>query len=230
MHRARQNSKRTAAGSLKALLALASAALLPLATAQGSGTRAQLHGDPAEPLGSGEYRRHLQHPQRTLMARVSSASTSPVLNPDGTITGRESPTPTPMVPNGAFQHPAASPSARFPPSLDHHDRQRLTTRCSPPQGATTQINVIGTLADGTAAELQRRPRHHLPGRRTPRIATISSTGQLTAVGAGLVTVTARNDGLVSHHHRQHQRPHRHRRRRHARRLGDRARPEPLRPN
>jgi protocatechuate 3,4-dioxygenase beta subunit len=192
MHSAARNSRRTAAGSLKALLALACAALLPLVTAQGQGLgpnctatllnhSVQVNADgtfniPNVPYGPGLFRIHVV-----------------CTNSDGTTTGGES-DPQAIVPNGAFQIPIIAIGA-IPPSAiaitATPDSALLSTA-----GATTQINVIATLADGTAQNYTTDPGTTYQS-SNPAIATVSPAGLLTAIGAGVVTITVRNDGLVA---------------------------------
>ena len=115
-------------------------------------------------------------------------------NSDGTTTGGES-DPMAIVPNGAFSVPLITLGASIPPVLTTiavaPDSALLNT-----VGATTQINVIGTFADGTHG-------NESAGAATtyqvsnPAIASVSSTGLLTALGAGVVTITVRDDGLVA---------------------------------
>jgi hypothetical protein len=113
-------------------------------------------------------------------------------NSDGTTSGGES-DPMAIVPNGAFSVPLITIGA-IQPSL-------TTITVSPDSallntvGATDQINVIGTLADGTHQNYSGDAGTTYQV-SNPAIASVSSTGLLTALGAGVVTITVRNDGLV----------------------------------
>ncbi len=193
MSSAKRNSKRLATAGVRALFALVCAALPslePAARAQGLGSNCtatllnhsvQVNSDgtfniPNIPYGPGLFRIHVT-----------------CLNPDGTITGAAS-DPSALVPNGAFSIPLLAvgpvPTALVTMTANA-DSSLLTTA-----GATTQINVIATLADGTLQNYSADPGTTYQV-SNPALATITSTGLLTAVGAGLVTITARNDGLVA---------------------------------
>ncbi len=113
-------------------------------------------------------------------------------NADGTTSGGQS-DPEVMIPNGDFQVPLITVGA-IPAALTtmkvNADTALLTTL-----GATTQINVIGTYADGSFHNISDDPGTTYV-LSNGALASISPTGLLTATGAGLVTITARNDGLV----------------------------------
>lgn len=114
-------------------------------------------------------------------------------NPDGTTSGGQS-DPLALTPNGASLIPLVDVGP-VPATLTRitaaADNTALTTI-----GATTQINVIGTYADGTLDNFSADPGTTYTV-SNPAIATVNASGLLTAVGAGTVTITARNDGLVA---------------------------------
>src|ERR1700761_6213617 len=188
---ARHNSTGKPAGRLRRLVAAGIMLLTAaIAAAQSLGTNCtatllnhsvQLNPDgtyniPNIPYSPGLYRVHLI-----------------CTNPDGTTSGGQS-DPLALVPNDAVSIPLIDVGP-VPATLTRitaaADNTALTTI-----GATTQINVIGTYADGTFDNFSADPGTTYTVSNTA-IATVNASGLLTAVGAGTVTITARNDGLVA---------------------------------
>jgi hypothetical protein len=116
-------------------------------------------------------------------------------NPDGTTTPGQSGLLT-FVPNsstnvGAFDFDNITP---IPVSLDLSAEEGDTSITN--LGDTRHIFVFGTLPDGSQVGLNLPDSGTTYASSNPAIATVDSTGMVTAVGRGSVTVTARVEGVA----------------------------------
>ena len=114
-------------------------------------------------------------------------------NSDGTTTGALSDFIT-LQPNASVGIARVFPGAVPPTAVSLQLRTGTSTLST--AGATTQITTIGTLPDGSLED-ESASSGTTYWSSNSSIATVSSTGLVTAVGAGLVTITVRFDGLVA---------------------------------
>jgi len=114
-------------------------------------------------------------------------------NSDGTTTGALSDFIT-LQPNASVGIARVFPGAVPPTAVSLQLRTGTSTLST--AGATTQITSIGILPDGSLEDESASPGTTYWSSNST-IATVSSTGLVTAVGAGLVTITVRFDGLVA---------------------------------
>lgn len=100
-----------------------------------------------------------------------------------------------LVANGNTRIPAVSFGTVTPPPVSvavTAPTQSLTSA-----GQTTQLAVTGTLTNGTQADLSTQAEGTLYVSSNPKIATVGNDGLVTAVGAGTIVVTARNEGAAA---------------------------------
>src|SRR5579862_97387 len=114
-------------------------------------------------------------------------------NSDGTITGALS-NFIALQPNASVSIARVFPGT-VPPTPATMQVQANTTTLSS-VGATTQIQTVGTLPDGSLEDESGSPGTTYWSSNS-NIATVSSSGLVTAVSAGVATITVRFDGLVA---------------------------------
>ena len=118
-----------------------------------------------------------------------------VLCQNGGVTSQGQSVYITLVANGNTKIPAITFGAVTPPPISI-----VMTAQSPSltaAGQTTQLTVTGTLTNGSQTNLSTQALGTLYVSSNPQIATVSSNGLVTAVGAGAVIVTARNEGATA---------------------------------
>jgi large repetitive protein len=100
-----------------------------------------------------------------------------------------------LVPNGNTSVPPIVFGTVTPPPVSIN--LNAPTPSLSTAGQTEQLTVTGTLPNGSTTDLSTQALGTLYVSSSPQIATISANGLVTAVGAGQVFITARNEGAVA---------------------------------